>query len=205
MIRNNESTHLSLRVQWGIFFRQWLRDPLRTAAITPSGRQLARMMAAALPDDCRSVVELGGGTGVITHEVLRSGIEPGRLLVFELNRALHDLLRQRFPDVHVSCTDACRLHEVIKRTEFEHGGQVDAIVSGLGLLSMPVATQREILAVAFDAMGPDGRLIQFTYGPFSPVSRALRSELGLYGRRRCFAWKNLPPASVYVYQRTRPV
>ncbi len=205
MIRNNASTHLSLPMQWGIFFRQWLRDPLRTAAIAPSGRQLARLMAAALPADCRRVVELGGGTGVITREVLRCGIEPRRLLVFELNRALHDLLLQRFPDVHVSCTDACRLQEVIQRIKFAHEGPVDAIVSGLGLLSMPVAAQREILQVAFDAMGPDGRLIQFTYGPFSPVSRALRAELGLRGERTCFAWKNLPPASVYVYQRARAV
>lgn len=204
MIRSNESTHLSWRGQWTTFFRQWMRDPLRTASIVPSGRQLAMSMAAALPHDCRSVVELGGGTGVITREVLRRGIEPQHLLVFELNVALHDLLMRRFPDVHVSCADARVLHEVMQRIGFAQAWSVDAIVSSLGLLSMSVAMQREILTEAFEALRPGGRLIQFTYGPVSPVSRALCNELGLYGRRICVAWKNFPPASVYVYQRFQP-
>lgn len=201
MIRSNVSSHLSLWVQWMIFFRQWMRDPLRTASIVPSGRQLARLMAASLPHDCRRVVELGGGTGVITREVLRRGVEPQHLLVFELNRVLHDLLLRRFPDVHVCCADARMLHEVMQQLGFAQENTVDAIVSGLGLLSMPVTVQREILKKAFDALRPEGTLIQFTYGPFSPVSRVLCNELGLHGQRICIAWKNIPPASVYVYRR----
>jgi phosphatidylethanolamine/phosphatidyl-N-methylethanolamine N-methyltransferase len=203
MIRSNESAHMSPWVQWMTFFRQWMRDPLRTASIVPSGRQLARLMADALPHDCRRVVELGGGTGVITREVLRRGIEPQRLLVFELNVALHDLLIRRFPDVHVSCADARAMHEVMQRIGFAQAFSVDAIVSSLGLLSMSVAVQREILTEAFDVLSPGGRLIQFTYGPFGPVSRALCNELGLHGQRICVAWKNIPPASVYVYQRVQ--
>lgn len=67
------------------FFRQWLRNPARTAAVTPSGRDLAAAMVAALPEGARRVIELGGGTGAITR-ALRAAFaclrEGGRFLQF---------------------------------------------------------------------------------------------------------------------------
>jgi len=68
---------------------------------------------------------------------------------------------------------------------------------------MSKGMQAEILEAAFSTLKPDGRLIQFTYGPKAPVSRDLLAELGLSVRRGGFAWWNVPPASVYVYTRNR--
>jgi phospholipid N-methyltransferase len=80
-------------------------------------------------------------------------------------------------------------------------GHADAVVSGLGLLSMARKTQLRILAAAFSVMKPWGCYIQFTYGPKSPVSRFVLADLGLSVRRAGFAFWNLPPATVYVYTR----
>jgi phosphatidylethanolamine/phosphatidyl-N-methylethanolamine N-methyltransferase len=77
------------------------------------------------------------------------------------------------------------------------------VISGLGLLSMARQTQREILRAAFEAMRPEGRMVQFTYGPVSPVPRALLDDLELNVRRSAFAWWNMPPATVYVFTRRR--
>ena len=79
----------------GTFLRQWLRDPVKTASVTPSGRQLARMMVDQLPNDCSRVVELGAGTGVFTRALLDAGIAPSQLLVVEINPSLVDFLRGR--------------------------------------------------------------------------------------------------------------
>ena len=68
---------------------------------------------------------------------------------------------------------------------------------------MARATQKAILESTFSVLKPTGRLIQFTYGPSSPVPRELLAELGLQVRRGGFAWWNVPPASVYVYTRNR--
>ena len=62
---------------------QWAVKPRSVGAIAPSGRQLARAMAAqvdpALPG---SVVELGPGTGVITRALIeRAAWRAGRSLV----------------------------------------------------------------------------------------------------------------------------
>lgn len=185
------------------FFRQWLKNPLAVAAITPSSRQLARQMVSELPPDTRRVVELGGGTGVFTEALLEHGIAPDHLLVLELNEELHHHLRQRFPQSHVVCADARDLPSVARRVGFLDDGKADAVISGLGLLSMPKPTQQAIVEAAFDVLRPDGRLIQFTYGPASPVAKEVLAALELNARRGNFAWWNMPPATVYVYTRNR--
>jgi len=185
------------------FFRQWLKNPLAMAAITPSSRQLARQMVAELPSGTQRVIELGGGTGVFTQALLEHGIAPSHLLVLELNEELHQHLRQRFPEAHVACADARDLPTVAKRTGFLDEGKADAVISGLGLLSMPRPTQQAVVEAAFATLRPDGRLIQFTYGPASPVSREVLTALDLSARRGSFAWWNMPPATVYVYWRNR--
>jgi phospholipid N-methyltransferase len=185
------------------FFRQWLKNPLTTAALSPSSRQLARLMMQELPPGAQRVIELGGGTGVFTRALLDHGIAPDKLMVLELNQELHQYLAQRFVNARVVCGDARELERLVREYHFADSGTVDAVISGLGLLSMSRRMQREILEAAFAVLSPQGRLIQFTYGPVSPVPRELLDELGLKVRRGGFAWWNVPPASVYVYTRNR--
>jgi len=186
-----------------IFFRQWLKNPLKIAALSPSGRQLARQMIAELPPRAQRVIELGGGTGVFTQAMLDRGIEPKNLLVLELNEALFRHLHARFPNVVVVCGDARQVRTLAENHGFLQTGLADAIISGLGLLSMPRTLQREIIEAAFNVLTIEGRMIQFTYGPTCPIPRELLQELGLTARRANFAWRNLPPASVYVFTRNR--
>lgn len=185
------------------FFRQWLKNPLSVAALSPSSRQLARLMIRELPAAAQRVVEFGGGTGVFTRALLAHGIRPDQLMVFELNEELHQYLHRRFPSARVICGDARELRQIAERERYAAPGEIDAVLSGLGLLSMSRHLQRGIFEAAFSMLGPNGRFIQFTYGPVSPVSRELLDELGLDVRRGGFAWWNIPPASVYVFERRR--
>jgi phospholipid N-methyltransferase len=183
------------------FFRQWLKNPMQLAAISPSSKQLARQMMTQLPRPCRRVIELGGGTGVFTEALLAHGIPAADLLVLELNEELHQHLVRKFPGAHVVCGDAGNLTEIANTHGFSGEQRADAVISGLGLLSMPRQTQQVILQAAFDSLQPDGRFIQFTYGPANPVTREVVEALELSARRASFTWWNVPPATVYVYQR----
>jgi phosphatidylethanolamine/phosphatidyl-N-methylethanolamine N-methyltransferase len=183
------------------FFRQWLKNPLRTAAVAPSSAELAAAMIAELPDNARRVIELGGGTGAITQALLDAGIQSDDLLVLELNEELHAHLHARFPGVRVVLGDARSLKQLARGNGYLEAGPVDAIVSGLGLLTMPHPLQRDILAAAFGCLRAEGVFVQFTYGPIAPVADAVAEQLGLRVRRGDFVLRNVPPATVYVYAR----
>jgi phosphatidylethanolamine/phosphatidyl-N-methylethanolamine N-methyltransferase len=179
-----------------LFFRLWLKDPFKIGAIAPSSPDLARAMASLVPDSQHyPIVELGGGTGAITQALLDRGIPPQKLIVVERDPTLHDLLQTRFPSVNVVQGDAAHLGALLH----PHGvSKVSAIVSGLPLLVFRKSVQQEIIAASFAVMERGAPFIQFTYGPFSPLPR---KELGLVGRVRKRILNNLPPASIWVYQR----
>ena len=185
------------------FVRQWLKNPLAVAAVSPSSRELALKMLRELPAGSSRVIELGGGTGVFTRALIERGIQPDDLLVLELNEALYQHLRERFPGVRVACADAREVHRVAAESGYVEGGPADGVISGLGLLSMARATQKAILESAFSLLSPQGRFIQFTYGPANPVAREVMQDLDLIAHRASFTFWNVPPAAVWVISRAR--
>lgn len=189
MPRNGHPSHLAT------WLRIWIRNPLRIGAIVPSSDELARAMAALVPDGAGPVVELGGGTGAITRGLLGAGIGPADLVVIERDPTLHALLQTQFPNLRVLRGDATELPALLEPLGLP---PARAVVSGLPLLAMPQELQHRIVAAALAVMAADAPLIQFTYGLFSPVDRL---KFGLEGKvaRRVFA--NLPPANVWRYYR----
>ena len=186
------------------FFAQWLRNPRQTAAIAPSGADLVAAVLAEMPRDARRVIELGGGTGAITRAIVDHGIAGNALLVLELNEELHAHLRRRFANELLVLGDAVELPRLASEAGFLDAGPADAVISGLGLLAMERELVTRILRSAFACLRADGRFIQFTYGPVSPVSDAVLDALGLRMRRGDFVLRNVPPATVYVYERANP-
>ena len=189
------------RLKWLAFFQEWLKHPLSMASIAPSGQQLARLMVAAIPVGSRDVVELGAGTGAITDALLRSGVAPEALLAVEMNPVLSRLSQKRFPSTHTVCGDARELESLVAASGTFADNQVDVVCSSLGLLTMPKGLQHQIMSAAFTVLRDDGVFIQYTYGPISPLADEVRDSLGLQCRTAGLAWRNLPPARVYVYCR----
>ncbi len=185
------------------FISQWLKNPRQTASVTPSSPELAAAMLAQLPPNTTRVIELGGGTGALTRALVDHGIAGRKLLVLELNKELHMHLRLQFPDEVLVHGDAAELPQLAASSGFLGAGPADAIVSGLGLLAMGREQATLILRCAFECLRPDGRFIQFTYGPMSPISDGLLGSLGLNMRRGEFVLRNVPPATVWVYQRNQ--
>lgn len=182
-----------------MFFRQWLRRPLRIGAVAPSSRELAEAMARLVPNPPQGpVVELGGGTGPVTAALLGAGIPPEQLYVIEREPQLHRHLMLRFPKVHVLCGDAAALTKLLHPLGVHEAA---AIVSSLPLLSMKRSVQRAILSESFALLAPGAPLIQFTYGLFSPVSRR---AFGVDGHPESVVLSNLPPARVWVYRKRGP-
>jgi phosphatidylethanolamine/phosphatidyl-N-methylethanolamine N-methyltransferase len=185
-----------------VFLKRWLRRPLGMGSVTPSSRSLGRAMALAaleaLPPD-HAVVEIGAGTGSITRALLEAGIAEQRLVSIELDPELHAHLVRAFPTLRLLNGDAARLPELLAANGV---GRVGAVVSGLPLLAMPAPVVAAIVSGAAAVLAPDGVLVQFTYGPKSPIPADLLRRLGFTGTRGRRIWSNLPPAVVWRFVRT---
>ena len=103
--------------------------------------------------------------------------------------------------VHVVLGDARSLPELAGSCGFLDDGPADAIVSGLGLLTMPPSLQEQIITAAFQCLRAGGVFIQFTYGPAAPVADSVVRQMKLRVHRGEFVLRNVPPATVYVYAR----
>jgi phosphatidylethanolamine/phosphatidyl-N-methylethanolamine N-methyltransferase len=177
------------------FIRSWLEKPLAIGAVTPSGRVLARKMAAYVdPATPGPVIELGPGTGPVTEALLERGVAQDRLVLVEFNPTFCQLLRQRFPRAHVMQGDAYAIRSVLGTL----GRPAAAMVSGLPLFTKPLKTRMRLLRDAFALMRPDAPFIQFTYAVVPPVPKAA-SGMRVEASERI--WMNLPPARVWVYRR----
>jgi phosphatidylethanolamine/phosphatidyl-N-methylethanolamine N-methyltransferase len=184
------------------FFKSWLDNPMIAGAVSPSGRALARMMARYVdPLEPGPIIELGPGTGAITEALLQRGIAPDRLYMIEFDPGFCRLLARRFPGVHVIRGDAYRLSETLEAYLSQPAA---AIVSSLPLLMKPERRRLALLADAFTRLAPNGRFIQFTYGPVSPIPRGRAGGPAFQVESSPPVWWNLPPARVWIYRRRGP-
>jgi phosphatidylethanolamine/phosphatidyl-N-methylethanolamine N-methyltransferase len=181
---------------FGRFFRNWIKNPLAIGAFAPSGRLLARRMAAGLDERAR-VIELGAGTGTVTQALLDAGVRPENLFLLERDQHFLEILARRFPGCPLIAGDALHLAEHFA----DSLGSFDYVISGLPLLLFTPAQRRHVIRQVFEVLKPSGVLHQFTYGGRCPLDRELRNELGIEPALIGFAALNLPPAFVYRFAR----
>jgi phosphatidylethanolamine/phosphatidyl-N-methylethanolamine N-methyltransferase len=177
------------------FLSSWLQHPLKMGAVSPSGRVLARTVAAAVdPSIPGPVVELGPGTGPVTEALIQRGISPERLVLVEFDREFCTLLRRRFPGATVIEGDAYALSDRLAGVVQE---PLAAIVSSLPLMTRPLSVRVRLLNAAMRLLRPGAPFVQFTYAATAPIpSRQRRYRITSSPR----IWLNLPPARVWVYR-----
>jgi phosphatidylethanolamine/phosphatidyl-N-methylethanolamine N-methyltransferase len=177
------------------FIRSWIEKPLRTGAVMPSSKALARTMARYVdPNSTGPVIELGPGTGPVTEALVEHGVDPARLVLVEFNPDFCRLLRTRYPAATVVQGDAYRLRRLLETTVREPAA---AMVSGLPLMTKPLRTRLRLIADAMTLLGPGAPFIQFTYAMMPPIPKALS---GISAEPSNLIWMNLPPARVWVYR-----
>ncbi len=182
------------------FFKTWFENPLRTGAVSPSGRFLARMMARYVDPSIEGpIVELGPGTGPVTQALLQRGVAADRLILVEYDVAFCRLLQRRFPRCQVVQGDAYDLPHTLAGVL---QAEAAAVVSSLPLLNRSPRQRLTLIDQAFELMKSDGCFVQFTYGMNSPIPLGSRHFLsqGISAEASPPVWLNLPPARVWIYR-----
>jgi phosphatidylethanolamine/phosphatidyl-N-methylethanolamine N-methyltransferase len=179
-----------------LFFKRLLKNPKALGAVIPSSLALANFICRhveATPDSY--VVEIGAGTGRFTRALLRFGIEPAQLFVVEMDPELCKFLTEHFPQVTVINGDARNLLEILPAHII---GKVSTVISGIPLVNLSESVQASIADACFATLTEGGQMLQFTYGPISPLSSR---KLGLHQKRLGSVLRNFPPAVIWSYKR----
>ncbi len=187
--QSNSKQHENL-----LFLKQLLKNPKALGAIAPSSKALTEMIAHHVKiDDNSYVVEVGAGTGRFTRGLLKTGIDPTRLIVVELDAELCAYLKQHFPDIKIIQGDATLLHDLLPPDVVNN---VHTIISGIPLINLNKHEQSALVSAFKNTLSPIGQILQFTYGPISPLSH---KKLGLTATRLGHVFFNVPPATVWSY------
>ncbi len=186
-----------------LFLRDVARSPVQMGAIVPSSKHLARSMvdeAGITPGDV--VVELGGGSGAFTREIVAR--HPGNpLVVFELSAELAGELARGFPSATVVAEPVEVLPEVADRLGLP---AIDRVISGLPWALWSEGRQAAILDALVPLLSPTARLVTFHYvhsralGRVATMRRLLQERF-LDVRYAEPVWANVPPAFVHIAER----
>ncbi len=192
------------------FVREFLRNPAATASVVPSSRKLTeRMIEGVDLAACRTIVEFGPGSGVMTGVMLDrlprgwmvSEGGQGRFIAVEFNPRMAEMVAQEHTRAIVATESAAEIERICA----SHGitpGTLDIVISGLGWASFPPELTTQILEATARTLRPGGHFRTFAYhiGLLKKNAWHLRSELHrLFGSVEMSrgVWANLPPAFVY--------
>ena len=179
------------------FLRAMIRSPRQVASVTPTGRQVAAMMASHVdPASGLPVLELGPGTGPVTRAILDRGVPPGQLYLVEYEADLCAHLRQTFPGVHVINGDAFDLDATLAGIDHD---RFDSVVCGVPLLNFGQPRRLALMHDALNRVPPGRPMIQITYGTKPPIDL---DDPSIFARGSHWALRNLPPARVWTFHRS---
>ncbi len=175
------------------FLKALVHNPREIGAIFPSSSFLAKEMAAhVIKNRDGVIVELGAGTGVITKELIKSGVQPGNMIVIESSSSMVKKLRRRFPAIQIIEGSAANLLTLLAFEKRE----IHTIISSLPLRSLHKPMAESILKQINKRLSKHGRYIQFTYSFNEDPFFSLVNFQRIISKR---IWMNVPPARVDVW------
>jgi phospholipid N-methyltransferase len=178
------------------FFKAFAANPRAVGAVLPTSRWAVRdMLDMADVAAADLVVELGAGTGVSTKELLARIRPDARLLAFEIDPNLAELLRERYDDprLEVVCDSAEKLEAHLGESK------ADIIVSALPYTSFSADLRRRVLDVLPEVLSKRGTVLVIQYSP--AMLRELRRRFATVRQR--LSPRNVPPALLFACSNPR--
>jgi len=173
------------------FLLEALRNFRQVGTVTRSGKALSRKAASFITKDDKYVLELGAGDGAITVSILKNMHPKGKLLCFEINPNMVEVLSTIEDSRLIVVNDSAekieeymRLHDIIS---------FDGIISAIPYIVLPQELAKKIITMCKRNLKMNKFYMQVHYA---------KSKLSLYkeafGNIETF-WVllNVPPAYVF--------
>lgn len=178
------------------FLTESIKNFSTIGAVAPCSPAAAEKMVESIDfKKARTIVELGGGTGPITKEILKRAHPDARIFVFEINDTFAETLKSindpRLTVLHASAENA------VAQLKARGVDSAEYIVSTLPLAVLRDDVVKNIFQAIKDVLKPGGLYMQIQYAPF--LKKRIEKEFGKV--KTLFVALNVPPAFVYVAQR----
>lgn len=174
------------------YLREFLKNK-SVGAVSSSSKSLGKYMFGKLDySNTKVIVELGGGQGVFTHEILKLINPECKLLVFETNEVFCKKLKITTQDDRAVIINesAEKIGDYLQKHNFE---KADYIISSLPLSMFSLELKEDILQNATQFLDDKGQFLQFQYAPFDYK----RLKKHFVKVKMNFSIRNFPPAFVY--------
>lgn len=177
-----------------LFLKEILSHPTKVGALAPSSDKLAKALAAQVkfPGNEDYIVEIGAGTGAITHALLERGIPVKNIIVIERAKNLVEHLNKRFPRANILEGDAVDLSKLLNGDN----QRITTVVSSLPLRSLPEQTVKQIIEQLEKVLSEGGQYIHYTY---SFTAHPTELSAAFKHQHSLRIWQNIPPAKVEVF------
>lgn len=183
-----------------LLWQRYLKHPRQVCSLFPSSPFVGKAMTEVIATrEHPHVIELGAGTGAVTRQLIRNGVQHDDLTLVEIDSHLGGHLRRTFPDVDVMIASAQHLGKMWRE---RNGVPVGAVVSTLPMRLFSKRLIYHVMKNSLAVLAPGGCFVQFTYRTHSPVPQRVLKVLGLTAWRYTRVWLNFPPAAIWVYERT---
>ena len=175
------------------FLKRFASSPRRIGSVAPSSKFLTRAMLDRVDwANARYIAELGAGTGVFTREIVKRARPDARILVFEIDPDLQEMIRNEHPE-HKGLTLHSDAQELRKYMDDNGITALDFVISSLPFTVLPPKMTVRILNGVVKALKPEGHFVAYQYS--SIMKHVLRKKFA-HMQTRCVMF-NVPPAIVY--------
>lgn len=172
------------------FLRRFINKPTKVGSITPSSKYLLAEMIKEIDfEKVNSIAELGAGTGVFTKHLKRLISSNCKLLVFEIDSELADMIEKKVPSIKVY-KDATNLQSVA----LDQGiTEIDYILSSIPFANLPETLVYDIMQNVVNVLKADGKFITYQYShQMKDILTKIFANVEID-----FVLRNIPPAFVY--------
>ncbi|WP_283598760.1 class I SAM-dependent methyltransferase [Photobacterium phosphoreum] len=170
---------------------EFLRNPKNTGSIISSSQFLVQEMISHISPE-GTVIELGAGSGVITRK-LATVQSVDTIYAYENNSIFYKSLTKINKTICVS--------DLFTMKERHQHQKVKTIISSIPFVNFSTDTRTKALHDISAVLDHGGKLIQYTYlnrCPFG-VENLHNNKLILTKIKK--VWLNIPPATVFVYEK----
>ena len=171
---------------------EFLKNPSNTGSVIPSSRFLVDEMVSHISKK-GPVIELGSGSGVITRK-LASMRSVSTIYAYENNDEYHHSLKNIDKTICLS--------DLFTMAATHRNKKVDTILSSIPFVNFSGENRKKALNIISKTLDDDGVFIQYTYLNRCPFGHAALQENNFKVKQVKKIWLNIPPATVYVYEKT---